>query len=44
VQENIGATALELTGDELREIADATAAVPVQGDRYPEEVERMSYR
>ena len=44
VEENIGATALELTADELREITDATAAVPVQGDRYPEEVERMSYR
>jgi aryl-alcohol dehydrogenase-like predicted oxidoreductase len=44
VEENIGALALELTADELREITDATAAVPVQGDRYPEEVERMSYR
>jgi aryl-alcohol dehydrogenase-like predicted oxidoreductase len=44
VEENIGATALELTADELREITGATAAVPVQGDRYPEEVERMSYR
>jgi aryl-alcohol dehydrogenase-like predicted oxidoreductase len=44
VEENIGATVLELTPDELREITDATAAVPVQGDRYPEEVERMSYR
>jgi len=44
VEENIGATAVELTADELREITDATAAVPVQGDRYPQEVERMSYR
>ena len=44
VEENIGATALELTADELREITEATAAVQVQGDRYPEEVERMSYR
>jgi aryl-alcohol dehydrogenase-like predicted oxidoreductase len=44
VEENIGATAVELTADELREITDATAAVPVLGDRYPQEVERMSYR
>ena len=44
VEENIGATALELTADELRGITEATAAVQVQGDRYPEEVERMSYR
>ena len=44
VEENIGALALELTADELREITDTTAAVPVQGDRYPEEVERLSYR
>ena len=44
VEENIGATAVELMPDELREITDATAAVPVQGDRYPQEVERMSYR
>jgi aryl-alcohol dehydrogenase-like predicted oxidoreductase len=43
VEENIGAAAVELTADELREITDATAAVPVQGDRYPQEVERMSY-
>jgi aryl-alcohol dehydrogenase-like predicted oxidoreductase len=44
VEENIGATALQLSADELREIGDATAAVAVQGDRYPEEIERMSYR
>jgi len=44
VEENIGASDLELTADELREITDATAAVPVLGNRYPEEVERMSYR
>ena len=44
VEENIGATVVDLTADELRELTDATAAVHVLGDRYPEEVERMSYR
>jgi len=44
VEENIGATALELTPDDLREIESATASIPVQGDRYPKEPERMTYR
>ena len=44
VDENIGATKLELTGDDLREIDGATAKIPVHGDRYPAEVERMTNR
>jgi len=44
VEENIGATAIELTPGDLREIESATARIPVQGDRYPEELERMTYR
>ena len=44
VDENIGATALELTPDDLREIDSATSKIPVQGARYPEELERMTYR
>jgi aryl-alcohol dehydrogenase-like predicted oxidoreductase len=44
VDENIGATALKLTPDDLREIDSATAKIPVQGARYPEELERMTYR
>src|SRR6202142_1108210 len=44
VEENIGATALELTPDDLRELDSATASVTVQGGRYPEELERMTYR
>jgi diketogulonate reductase-like aldo/keto reductase len=44
VDENIGATNLGLTADELREIDAATAKITVQGDRYPEEVERMTNR
>ena len=44
VEENIGAATLELTADDLRDIDDATSKITVQGDRYPEEVERMTNR
>ncbi len=44
VDENISATTLELTPDDLREIESITAEVPVQGGRYPEELERMTNR
>ncbi len=35
LQENIGAAAVELHNDELRQIDDALALIQVQGDRYP---------
>jgi aryl-alcohol dehydrogenase-like predicted oxidoreductase len=35
LEENIGATAIELTPDDLRHIEQATAQITVQGDRYP---------
>jgi aryl-alcohol dehydrogenase-like predicted oxidoreductase len=44
VEENIGAVAIELTPDDLREIDSATSRISVQGARYPEELERMTYR
>jgi aryl-alcohol dehydrogenase-like predicted oxidoreductase len=44
VEENIGAAAIELTLVDLREIDSATAKIKVQGARYPEELERMTYR
>jgi aryl-alcohol dehydrogenase-like predicted oxidoreductase len=40
--ENIGADAVELTSDELREIDSALAAIDVQGARYPEHLERRT--
>jgi len=40
--ENIGAAAVELTSDDLREIESATSKITVQGARYPERIERMS--
>jgi aryl-alcohol dehydrogenase-like predicted oxidoreductase len=44
VEENIGAINLVLGADDLYEIDTATANIPVHGDRYPEAVERMTYR
>jgi aryl-alcohol dehydrogenase-like predicted oxidoreductase len=35
LEENLGAAAVELTGDELAHIKEALARIPVQGDRYP---------
>jgi aryl-alcohol dehydrogenase-like predicted oxidoreductase len=44
LEENIGAAAIELTADDLREIDHAAAQVTVQGARYPEQLERMTGR
>ena len=44
VEENIGATLLELTPEDLRELDSAIAKIPIHGDRYPAEVERMTNR
>lgn len=44
LEENIGAAAVELTPDDLREIDGAVSNITVQGARYPEELERMTYR
>ena len=42
LDENIGAVAVELTSDDLREIDSAAAKITVQGARYPEELERLT--
>jgi aryl-alcohol dehydrogenase-like predicted oxidoreductase len=42
LEENIGAAALELTSDDLRDIESAASKITVQGARYPEHIERMS--
>jgi aryl-alcohol dehydrogenase-like predicted oxidoreductase len=42
LEENIGAAAVELTPDDLREIESAAAKISVQGDRYPEKLEKMT--
>jgi aryl-alcohol dehydrogenase-like predicted oxidoreductase len=42
LEENIGATSVELTSDDLREIERASSKIQVQGARYPEAIERMT--
>ncbi len=42
LDENIGALAVELKPDDLREIKNAISKITVQGDRYPEQLERMT--
>jgi aryl-alcohol dehydrogenase-like predicted oxidoreductase len=44
LEENIGAVKIELTPEELHEIDIAAQTIPVQGDRYPERMERMTGR
>lgn len=44
LEENIAATEIDLQPDEIREIERAAANISVQGSRYPEHIEQMSYR
>ncbi len=44
LEENIGAAAVELTSDNLREIETAASKITVQGARYPEHIEQMTGR
>jgi aryl-alcohol dehydrogenase-like predicted oxidoreductase len=44
LEEDIGASDVELTRDDLREIERAASQITVQGARYPEHLERLSYR
>jgi aryl-alcohol dehydrogenase-like predicted oxidoreductase len=41
LEENIGATDVQLTHDDLREIDDAASKITVQGARYPERFQKM---
>ena len=42
LDENIGSVAIQLTPDDLREIDSAAAKITVEGDRYPEHLQRMT--
>jgi aryl-alcohol dehydrogenase-like predicted oxidoreductase len=44
LEENIRAAALELTPDDLRQIESATAKISVQGERYPENMQKLVNR
>jgi aryl-alcohol dehydrogenase-like predicted oxidoreductase len=42
LDENIGSVAIKLTPDDLREINSAASKITVEGDRYPEHLQRMT--
>jgi aryl-alcohol dehydrogenase-like predicted oxidoreductase len=44
LEENIGAVAVELTADDLRDIESAASKITIQGARYPEKLEQMTGR
>ncbi len=41
LEENIGAAAVELTPEDLQQIENAASKIPVQGARYPEELQKL---
>jgi aryl-alcohol dehydrogenase-like predicted oxidoreductase len=41
LEENVGAVNVQLSPDELRELGTAAAKIPVQGARYPEELQKL---
>ena len=41
LEENIGAAAVELTREDLRRLESAASKIPVQGARYPEELQKL---
>ncbi len=44
LEENIGSASVVLTSDELDEINASASKIPIQGERLPESILRMSYR
>jgi aryl-alcohol dehydrogenase-like predicted oxidoreductase len=44
LEENIASASLELPSDDLAEINAAESNIPIQGERLPEPILRMSYR
>ena len=41
LEENLGAAAVELTPDDLRDIERAVSKIAVQGARYPEHLQKL---
>lgn len=44
LEENLGAVNVRLTADDLQEIEHVAAKIMVQGARYPDELEKLTYR
>jgi aryl-alcohol dehydrogenase-like predicted oxidoreductase len=41
LEENIGSVNIEFTADELRDIENASSKIEVQGERYPEQLQKL---
>ena len=41
LEENIGSVDIDFTSDELREIDNASSEIKVQGERYPEQLQKL---
>ena len=41
LEENIGSVNIEFTADELREINNASSEIKVEGERYPEQLQKL---
>ena len=41
LEENIGSLNIEFTADELREIDDASSKIKIEGERYPEQLQKL---
>ena len=44
LEENLGAVKLKLTAEDMHEIEHAAAKIMVQGARYPDDLEKLTYR
>lgn len=44
LDENLGGVAVELTTDDLGQIANVASKIPVQGERYPESFQKLVNR
>ena len=42
LEENIGAVSIQLSSDDLQQIEAAASSVKIEGDRYPERLEKMT--
>ena len=44
LEENLGAAAIEFTSDELKEIDTAASQITIQGNRYPDHLQKMTQK
>ena len=41
LQENVGAANIEFTKEELQQLTDASSHIKIEGERYPEALEKL---